>query len=368
MEKKYEIIYKDIFNSIRENTLAPGDRIPTEHEIMAKYGVSRTTARHAVKKLEQNQLIFRTRKVGSVVTYTEKYKEIKKNTVIALILPDTNTSNMMFAGIQDYAIENKCLVSCYDSLNSSKKERELLIKLCDMNMPGLIIWPCSLYSNIDVYSALLLKGVSLTFIDRGIPGIKGSLVTSDNYQSMYDITSRVIQCGHKKIGFCAIGNNMLPTEIKRLEGFCAALVDNNINYNYNYVMRYNSDLRHKFTFGPIENQTETFEAFVAKSLEKYQSSLDKPTCICCLNDVIAIRMMMTYRKAGVRIPEDLSIVGFDNISNAKDNSLTTVQQRFYELGSDACKSVLNYIRTGEPTKTYIPADIIMRGSLLDLKK
>jgi GntR family transcriptional regulator of arabinose operon len=364
--KLYETVYEDLLRKINTGELRAGDRLPTEYELIDIYNVSRTTVIRAVKELQKNKLIARSPRSGTFVA--KKANHEGGHYIIPMILPyDDIFNSAIIDGANEYAVANNCFISFFNSHNINKEEREILIKLLKVNTAGLIIYPCSMYSNIDIFSNYIINRIPIVFLDRRLPGITSPLITSNNKKGFYNLVCGLIDKGHRRIAYYCVSNNMLPTENERFEGYCEALIKNGISINFDYVMRFYEDIRHKYANTPVDKKPALLIENVRRMINQYLSLEEKPTVICCVNDETAILLTGECKKLGIAVPEVFSITGFGYTAEARSSmpALTTVRQNFYEFGKSAAKNILAQI-DGYYSDSRIDTEIIWGDSVKDL--
>jgi LacI family transcriptional regulator len=174
-------------------------------------------------------------------------------------------------------------------------------------------------------------------------------VGATNWQGAYDATSHLIELGHRRIGFIA-GDMFVGSSEDRLNGYRDALAASGLPYNPDLV--YQGDF------------------FKPKGFDAGQAFLkmeNPPSAIFASNDEMAFGAMEAALGLGYRVPEDVSIVGFDDIPQTVDAHppLTTVRQPLREMGNTATKLLLNLIEeTGEVEAPYVklPTELIVRQS------
>lgn len=182
----------------------------------------------------------------------------------------------------------------------------------------------------EYYELIERSGIASMFIDTYADfnfGMLGSdIMLVDNAHSVYALTQQLIARGHKKIGFVGdIGSCLSYRE--RWEGFNRALSEARLSVNESWCI-INSMKRHYF------NEEELSAA--------YSRMEDKPTAFVCVNDNIAVDFMQIVKASGMRVPEDISITGFDNIAESLlvHPAITTVHVPKEELGMRAGEQIV----------------------------
>jgi LacI family transcriptional regulator len=200
----------------------------------------------------------------------------------------------------------------------------------------------------DFLISLRARHFPYVLIDHQGIGDVESAVGATNWQGGYDATQYLIDMGHRRIGFVT-GTLDLGCSRDRLDGYRAALSAFHISIDPQLIRE-----------GDF-NQPTGYQ--VAQDLLDLS---EPPTAIFASNDVMAFGVMEAVRDRGLRIPEDISIVGFDNIPQAEHVSpqLSTIQQPLADMGREATQMLLALIQ--DPQQPYrhveLPTQLIVRAS------
>ena len=202
------------------------------------------------------------------------------------------------------------------------------------------------------------EGTALTEACRGIPvvqaceprdGFLAASVSIDNKKAAYDAISYLIQNGHKRIAFFG-ASDTLSSSICRKDGYLQALLDYELTPNPDWIIE--------------EGFSINAGVRAAKQL---LSCKELPDAVFCISDSCAIGAIRTLIEAGISVPDDISVMGFDNaeISKAFLPAVTTVQQPRYEIGYKAASLLLDAMRGEEnrAVKITLPHEIIERNSV-----
>ncbi len=193
---------------------------------------------------------------------------------------------------------------------------------------------------IDIFTK---NNIPVVLADRTIPDLDMDLVTTDNFDGAYAITNHLIQNGHKKIGI--ILSTLFSTERQRLEGYKKAFTDHKIPIDPKLIIT---------DKGP----------FIEKRYIKYAYDLlkqkNRATAIFAGHDRIALVFYSAAKEMGLSIPEDISIVGYDDL-HFTTVSLTTMHQPIYEMGQESMRQIMERIR-GDVEK---PKKIVLKSNLIE---
>uniref|UniRef100_A0A7V3ZHW1 LacI family transcriptional regulator n=1 Tax=Dictyoglomus thermophilum TaxID=14 RepID=A0A7V3ZHW1_DICTH len=177
-------------------------------------------------------------------------------------------------------------------------------------------------------------------------------VVVDNFLGAYMAVNYLISLGHRKIAYLSGTWNTWPN-VKRFEGYKKALEDNGLEIDNKYIFNGDFSLEAGYNIGL-----------------KVLNMQDRPTAIFCANDMSAIGFLEACWELGFRIPEDISIMGFDDIplSSFRSIQLTTVSQSIYDQGAFAGKILIEKIQKKHKDKTQIilPPKLVIRKTCAPL--
>jgi LacI family transcriptional regulator len=209
--------------------------------------------------------------------------------------------------------------------------------LCD---GALLVTP----SSVDVTS-----GAPVVAVDHNSGSSTLPSVDSDNFSGAVTATEYLLGLGHTQIGFLA-GRSDLESGRLRKQGYRHALESAGVAVDRTLIRA-------------GEFRPESAEDAARQLLA---SAGNRPTAIFAANDVSALATISVARSLGLRVPEDLSVIGFDNVpeSALSDPPLTTIEQPIQQMGFDATRLLIGLI-DGEPvasTHTMLPTKLVVRGS------
>lgn len=214
---------------------------------------------------------------------------------------------------------------------------------------GLIIAPTIPASKADVYRRMIDEGTNMVLIDRTLEGLRCPMVTTDNVEVGVLATEHLIKLGHVRIGH--LRGSTTSTSRERLEGYKQALSKNDIVYDRNLVR----------ACGLMESDGY-------RAMREWIQEGDLPTAIFAVNDPAAIGAMQALNEAGIKIGEDIAIVGGGNIHYGDMLSvpLTTVSWSRNEMGQAAARLLIQSIENSNgdsgPQKVILSPSMIVRKS------
>ncbi len=270
---------------------------------------------------------------------------LQKTYTIGLIIPDI--TNPFFPevarGIEDAARQLGYSVIFYNTDNHINEEKKAIEVLKGKQVDGLIV---SLsIDNKEELIKLNQEDFPVVQIDRKAGFNQSTAVTIDNRLSAYKATAYLVRLGHKKIGHLT-GDLHTLTAQERLEGYKDALKEHGLEIKKEWILYGN------YTKDPVRDEI--------KALLKKQ---DRPTAIFAANDLMATAVYKAVHECGLNIPEDISIVGHDNIelSSLVTPALTTMTQPKYKMGKLAAIFLIKDIEG----KTYKHKDIVLDTELVE---
>lgn len=360
MTSKYEILKHHILEQILNGELVKGQKLQTESEMMAAFSVSRYTVRRAISDLENDHYVYRVQGGGSYVAdWQAKQKQDKAPSVIGIL--STHVASYIFPAIIDGAdqviSENGYSLVLANTHNEPKRERIALINMMKQNLAGLIIEPtrsATATPNIDLYDKLREDGVPMIFINATYPNFDEVSVISDDQAAIYQATKYLMAKGHKRI----VGAFQVDDRqgVNRLDGFMRAYQEQ-------------SELLTEFT-PVIYKSDETTQVLHHINDILMRSPELRPTAIIAYNDQLAIQIIALAHDLGLRVPEDVSVMGFDDFQMSRyvTPPLTTMSHEKERMGRDAANLLLQQIKHHKVESICYEPRLVVRDSVQDLTK
>lgn len=339
----YKQVYDDLLYKIKTGVYPGGTLLPSLEELSSAYSVSPITVKHALTDLKKRNVIRRIKHKGSIVLEQPdvplpgEVASLQENPPIAVVFPyyDDNKTRII-NGLKSYVFGKNIRLNFFDSMHSLDTEREILRRLSEERLGGLILLPLHPAYNIDLVSKISIRGIPIAFMDFALNGIRKPCVRSDNFTGMYDMVTYLINCRHTRIGFIS-ARQMISTEQERFGGYCHALIKNGIPVTQDYIFTFPSDAEN---IGRGNEILDTYNEQCAHDAIRYFASLPaRPSAIVCMNDYVASYVMRAAREQGYGVPEDFSVTGFDNLTVSQELKLTTVTQNFEKIAQEALNSI-----------------------------
>ena len=354
--------YREVINWIRDEiasgSLREGDRLMSEQALAEKFSLSRQTIRHATGELEAEGLLKRIRGSGTYVgaqaapTVRETYRNIAviSTYVDSYIFPST------IRGIESILSKAGYTMQIAFTDDYVAQEEAILKGLLEKdNIDGLIVEPSKSAlpnPNMDMYRRLKERGIPIIFFNALYSELDMPCVRMDDFEAGRVMTEILIGAGHRKIGSI----------------FHAEDGQGRLRYGGYIKAMQSSGLRQ------LPGQTCWVDAFSFRDIRPMKDFLMERlkdcTGLVCYNDEIARQVIGLFREAGRRVPEDLSIVSFDDASdtNMRGVPLATCSHPKEQLGEKVAENLLRMIDDPGFDGNYLfPCEPIVRGSVQSLR-
>ena len=247
------------------------------------------------------------------------------------------------------------------SEHSAKEDITAFESLVNHSVDGLIVATRSNVEGDERLREIVDSGLPVVVIGRDFHHESVDQIAADNLRGGFEATQHLIDLGHERIGF--IGAT-IDANLKRLQGYLAALETHGIAVDERLVTG-----RREVVSGVPGYSTGKMGY---EGMKRLLSLPNRPTAVFARNDFTAIGAMTAIKEAGLKIPEDVAIIGFDDIPLAIHTSpaLTTVRQPMRLQGSLAAERLLQRIdgdEAGERTEQILNCELIIRESTVPAK-
>ena len=349
---KHEQLKAEILEWIHSGRYQPNDQLPTEHEISEQSGMSRQTVRQSIGALVQEGWLYRKQGSGTFVSHGPERRTT--GGVPAIGVMTTYISEYIFPQIvrgAESALRERgyhMIISSTD--NDKSKERGNLLSLQSGPIRGLIIEPTKSAMgnpNLDCYLSLDQLQIPYLMINERYPELDCPCVKVDDEHGGYIAAKHLIDLGHRRIAGFFKTDDLQGGQ--RLKGFLRAHHEGNVTVQPQDVITYSTE----------EKRTTTYE----RALSSLMNEHERPTALVVYNDELAVHLLEAVRQAGLRVPDDLSVVSFDDsfLAEATETKLTTVAHPKDELGIRAAELLMDMI---EYKTDAMPRDIIFQPQLI----
>ncbi len=358
-EPRYAEITAKLAERIQSGELRPDSPVGSESQLCQEFGVSRPTVRRAIAELTSRGLVVAVPGKGTYVCGSTMPSETKP--VISFIVPHLQTpfTGEVYRGIQSVAEQHGYAVAVYGSDWRIAMENENIRLAVSRGESGTIIFPNWGRSNYADLVDLKKMGFPFVLVDSFFKDLPTDYVVVDNVMGAYEAVEHLIDLGHTNIAHI-MGKPRAANEA-RLEGYRQALDHHGIAFRPEMVVSIDQPAYKDNEPGEMVGEEETIELL---------SRPNRPTAIFAGNDFIALGVIKAAGTMGLKVPEDLAIVGFDDLDFASwpGIELTTVAQPKVRIGEAAAELLIGKIeaRLRNPNpgirQIVLPTSLVIRST------
>jgi LacI family transcriptional regulator len=317
--------------------------------------VSRGLQNHpAISKKTKKKILDMVKEMGYRSNHYARNLRQRQTNTIGVIVHELNSTfiTSVLAGIEKVTTEAGYDLIITHSSESCVKEASNAKNLFDKRVDGLIASLAFDTTDLDHYKPFIDKGVPLLFVDRVEQDGNNTVVIIDNAKCGYQATQHLIDQGCKRIVHVtsSLKRNVYS---QRYKGYRDALFDNHIPHDESLLLVY--DLSEK---AGIDS---------ARAIMRMDPL---PDGIFLTNDFVAAVCMRTLKESGIRIPEDIAVVGFNNdvIGKLIEPALTTINYPGIDMGEIAARNLINHLKgisdLHQTNTIIVRSDLIIRKSSL----
>ena len=336
METKYNYVKNQIKSNILQGLVQPHQKIGSENELMKEYDVSRHTIRKAIDDLANDGWIYKKQGAGTfcadrTVDELPKNRRHKNIAVITTYFSDYIFPTII-RGAESYLSHNGYQVTVFSTNNNIEQERRCLEAVLSQQFDGVIIEPTKSAlpnPNINYYLNIERIGIPYVMIHAYYEELEPPHVVMDDVEGGRMQTRHLLDLGHERILGFFKNDDIQGT--KRMKGFIKAHRECGLPLTPQNIVTYTTETMYKVPTQVLK--------------EKLLEEVNYPTAIVCYNDQIAIQLLDVLREMNLSVPEDISIVGYDDstLSVASEVKLTTIKHPQESMGVEAAKLITNII-------------------------
>ncbi|MDB5247487.1 MAG: transcriptional regulator, LacI family [Segetibacter sp.] len=326
----------------------------TIYDLADKLKISPTTVSRGLKdhpsinKATKKRIFDLAEEVGYRTNHFARNLRQQRTNTIGVIVPllISNFTSTVIAGMENVVNKAGYNLLISQSLESYKKEVANAKTMFDSRVDGLLVSLANESMNIDHFDLFFNKNLPLVFFDRVEEHKNCTSIMIDNRKAAYNVTTHLIKQGCKRIVHITTILNR-NVYIDRLNGYKEALSENDIKFKEEYLI--------------IGNLSQDAGA---KAAEIIRQMSPLPDAVFAANDITAVGCILALNRAGIRVPEDIAVAGFNNdpVSRVIEPNLTTIDYRGYEMGETAAQHMINHLTGLSNIKTT--HTIILRSELI----
>lgn len=363
-------LHTQLLNQLRHLILsgkwAPDTRIPSEPELQRQLSISRGTVRQALSNAETEGLIIRVPGKGTFVAPSASSQ--RSSQLIGYITDDCcdPMQSQMLTGAQQVMTARGFRIIFCNSDGDVQEENRLLDQLVEeIGVDGILIWPVPRKGASGRLLQLCQRRViPLVAVDRKIEGLSCDLVTSENHAGVYAAVKYLLKLGHRRIAFLSHPVCYVTTVAERLRGYQDAMRDADLTPWEPWLI---GSTRRETTVRFVLEADADAHSRGIEEIARCLQYAERPTAIFAVNHAMTIQALKAARVLGLGVPEDLSLVGFDDnsvINALLDVPLTTVAQDVLTIGGRAAELLVDRIQgyDGSVREELLPTRLRVRAS------
>ncbi|NLN28126.1 MAG: GntR family transcriptional regulator, partial [Firmicutes bacterium] len=344
----YSVLYmrvrKDLLERLGRGEWATGDRLPTEAQLAAEYGVSRTTIRNALKALVSEGYVVQRQGAG---TFVAEGRRAVAGGEVHIILPnvDPTFTLELFLGAQEVLKQEGYQPVFLCSDESGSQERALVEQAVEAGSAGIILFPLGDWHSYDGARMAADRAVPLVLVDRYLPGLDHCYVVSDNVSAGRLAAEHLAAQGYRRAAFMLHPYPFPTSVLDRIRGFHEACERLGCQFKPDWVLVGGPDL--------------------GEALEGLFRGSDVPDAIVTENDLLALDVMRALTRLGLAVPRDVAVIGFgDRESQLAMPQLTSVAQHPRRMGRLAAQHIAALARGADVPERHcvLPVELKPRAS------
>ncbi|QNK57270.1 substrate-binding domain-containing protein [Paenibacillus sp. PAMC21692] len=374
----YRTIRTQMRGLITNQSLRPGDQLPTETELMQRFQTSRATVTAAIRGLVEEGLVYRVAGKGTFVVDDSSHPVNEDLPLAGAEQAPVRTGStspartgtphkgpmmlgvIMFPGTDQLmsrlliSIESRSRQEGYAlvfrTAATQAEENAAIYDLIGLGVQGLIIYPLDGEIYNEAILELKLQHFPFVLIDRYLPGIKTNAVDSDNYAGGAAAAEYLLDLGHEKIGVVSSTRTKTSSSDERFQGYLDVMTDRNIDVSPQHWL-----------IGIDDSHAGRNHDKSVTRIYEWLAAQRELTAIFTLQPFDAIYTATAAERLGLRIPEDISVISFDNpgILDLHKPFFTHIEQDFEQIGQTAVELLIHAIENASQTQQlHIPVRLL----------
>ncbi|RRJ66894.1 GntR family transcriptional regulator [Paenibacillus oralis] len=355
---KYLQLKRELLSWLESGKLQPGNQFPSENEIAEQFSLSRQTVRQTFGELEKDGWLERIQGKGTFARNPERREgeAVKTIGIITTYISDYIFPHIVRGAEAELRSRGyRLLLSSTD--NTKEKEMDSLQLMTSQPLSGLIIEPTKSAEgnpNLGYFLDLQEKGIPYLMINEKYRELECPCLKVDDEAGGRKAARYLLEKGHRQVAGFFKRDDLQG--VNRLKGFLSAHREYGISVSPQHVVTYTTEQKADFTY--------------MRTIELLQGPPEqRPTAFVCYNDELAVILMDAAAACGLRVPEDLSVIGFDDssLAAASGTKLTTLTHPKTVMGELAARQLIGMIEQGDRYEdTVFEPELIVRDSVRKL--
>jgi len=340
--------------------MSPNEKLPSRKVLCQELQVGKITIDRAISELIGEGLLYAQNGSGTYVAERKENCNLESaNVTWGVIVPHTETFlfPQLINGLSDVAIQHNINLILCNTDDNYRKEETYIASLIRTKVNGIIIVPSlnERATYLSAYHSLAAVGIPFILCNRDIRGVNAPIVKSNHYYGGYIATKHLLEHGFQKIAFA--GQKRYSIVDERYSGYVAALEEFSLPIDPEYVFMHDS----------FDEKTAA-----ASAAQKFLTLEHRPDAIFCFNDYIAFLLYDKLTHAGIRIPDDISLVSCDNsiLCDLLPCKLTSIDCSSYQVGQEAALQLLRLtgLIPNLPPSPYMVGNLTLLPQKLVIRK
>ena len=360
-EPKYLQLKNIITRYLDQEHYEADQKIPSEAELMERFNVSRGTVRQTLAELVNEGVIYKKQGLGSFFSGKSEENDAQEQSgLIGVITPNMfeYIYPQVLQGINDVVHQKRYNVVLSGSEGDSENEYPHLEQLLARGIEGLIFEPAGSpkrFQETRVFKLIQSLSIPVVFMDWALDNTQVSYVSLDDVEGGFRATNYLLEQGHRRIAYIYMSNHV--PGFLRYKGYQRAFESHKLS----------PDSRLKKS-RPIFKWVQADYAYILTKELLEMNENERPTAIFFFNDEAAIRGYAAIRDAGLRIPGDISVMGFDDSQYATmaEVPMTSVVHPKYHIGKWAAEMLFEQLEAegrNTPRQMILHPSIAIRDSV-----
>ncbi|MEW4563220.1 GntR family transcriptional regulator [Bremerella sp. JC770] len=332
---KYEQLRDHVISQIESGALKSGVALPSENRLAESLGIARSTVRQALSSLERDGLVLRVHGKGTFVHDEAKQRLRKSQDLFALIVPETETGfyPSFQRSFEEAAAKLHNQIVVCNSNNDVDKQASVILQLIDLRVAGVAIVPTTLATTPSFHIGQLQKNnIPVVCCSRPVQGASAPLLAIPFEEVGFRAGQEIRQAGHQHVAFMAT---------------CHVLATDLYERGFRRAMGRGGTIETFFGSGKPTDYA-ALEKECGEAIDDMFGKANPPTAIFCGFDSVAETLYLQLAQRGIRVPQDVSIVGFGGTHRGGGiaSHLSSVMLDEIGLGIQAVE-LLSQMRNGQ---------------------
>ncbi len=302
--------------------------------------------------LEENRIVIdkAIKELGFEVNEIARGLKTNKTMTIGLLIP--SLENIFFtsilSNIESILIKNGYSTIICDYKEDKNLEKQKLDFLVKKMVDGIITMPMG--NDLEAINSVINRNIPVVLIDRALKGVECDTVLVDNLNASYNAVEQLIVLGHRRIGIIC-GPDEIYTAQERLKGYERVHEDYNMILDKNLIKKGDYKVESGYSL-----------------LTELINMENTPTAILVTNYEMTLGAIMAVNDSNIKIPDDISFIGFDNLQLAKvvKPTLSIVIQPVQQIGEVAANTILKRLRgdtSNFPSMIRLKTELVIKDSI-----